>query len=195
MPDGAAAVWRTHDGGDNWIRGDIGLPQHDAYLGVLREAMARDDLEPVGRLLRDEHRAPVRLVRRRGELGPDRDDAAPDLVGRRGQDRRLSASMAHVILPRSLAAILPGLPRRAEVEGATVAEVVAALDASWPGVADRLLEPDRPSGSTSTSSSMASGPSWRPRCHRARRCTSSRRSRAAERRSSGPTGRRTIATT
>jgi molybdopterin synthase sulfur carrier subunit len=49
--------------------------------------------------------------------------------------------MALVILPRSLAAILPGLPRRASVDGATVAEVVAALDASWPGVADRLLEP------------------------------------------------------
>ena len=49
--------------------------------------------------------------------------------------------MAHVILPRSLAAILPGLPRRAEVDGATVADVVAALDASWPGVADRILEP------------------------------------------------------
>jgi hypothetical protein len=48
MPNAAAAVWRTHDGGDNWIRGDIGLPQHDAYLGVLREAMACDDLEPVG---------------------------------------------------------------------------------------------------------------------------------------------------
>jgi molybdopterin converting factor small subunit len=49
--------------------------------------------------------------------------------------------VAHVILPRSLAAILPGLPRRATVDGATVAEVVAALDAAWPGVADRLLEP------------------------------------------------------
>lgn len=48
--------------------------------------------------------------------------------------------MAVVILPRSLAAILPGLPRRATVDGATVAEVVAALDASWPGVADRILE-------------------------------------------------------
>jgi photosystem II stability/assembly factor-like uncharacterized protein len=48
MPDGAAAVWRTHDGGDLWIRGDIGLPQRDAYLGVLREAMSRDDLDPVG---------------------------------------------------------------------------------------------------------------------------------------------------
>jgi molybdopterin converting factor small subunit len=49
--------------------------------------------------------------------------------------------MVHVILPRSLAAILPGLPRRTEIDGATVAEVLAALDASWPGVADRLLEP------------------------------------------------------
>lgn len=48
MPDGSAAVWRTHDGGDNWIRGHAGLPQHDTYQAVLREAMARDDLEPVG---------------------------------------------------------------------------------------------------------------------------------------------------
>ncbi|MBF6606652.1 MAG: exo-alpha-sialidase [Chloroflexi bacterium] len=48
MPDGAAAVWRTIDGGDTWLRGDAGLPQRDAYLGVLREAMAHDELEPVG---------------------------------------------------------------------------------------------------------------------------------------------------
>jgi hypothetical protein len=48
MPDASAAVWRTHDGGDTWIRGEDGLPQHDAYLGVLREAMARDELDPVG---------------------------------------------------------------------------------------------------------------------------------------------------
>jgi photosystem II stability/assembly factor-like uncharacterized protein len=48
MPDGAAAVWRTQDGGDSWTRTDRGLPQRDAYLGVLREAMARDDLDPVG---------------------------------------------------------------------------------------------------------------------------------------------------
>jgi photosystem II stability/assembly factor-like uncharacterized protein len=48
MPEGHAAVWRTNDGGDSWIRGDDGLPQHDAYVGVLREAMAIDRLEPVG---------------------------------------------------------------------------------------------------------------------------------------------------
>ena len=48
MPGGSAAVWRTHDGGDHWIRGDAGLPQANAYQGVLREAMARDDHDPVG---------------------------------------------------------------------------------------------------------------------------------------------------
>jgi photosystem II stability/assembly factor-like uncharacterized protein len=48
MPDGHAAVWRTNDGGDSWIRSDDGLPKHDAYVGVLREAMAVDRLDPVG---------------------------------------------------------------------------------------------------------------------------------------------------
>ena len=48
MPDASAAVWRTHDGGDSWIRSGEGLPQRDAYVGVLREAMAVDRLEPVG---------------------------------------------------------------------------------------------------------------------------------------------------
>ena len=48
MVDGHAAVWRTHDGGDSWIRSDDGLPKHDAYVGVLREAMAVDQLDPVG---------------------------------------------------------------------------------------------------------------------------------------------------
>lgn len=48
--------------------------------------------------------------------------------------------MATVILPRSLALIVPDLPHRADVAGTTIAEVVAALDASWPGTADRLLD-------------------------------------------------------
>ena len=48
MPNGAAAVWRTDDGGDSWTRGDAGLPQENAWFNVLREAMGRDDLDPVG---------------------------------------------------------------------------------------------------------------------------------------------------
>ena len=48
MPDAQAAVWRTRDRGTTWTRSDGGLPTHDAYLSVLREAMARDTLDPVG---------------------------------------------------------------------------------------------------------------------------------------------------
>jgi len=48
MPQGHAAVWQTSDGGDSWARRDAGLPTENAYLGVLREAMAVDRLDPVG---------------------------------------------------------------------------------------------------------------------------------------------------
>ncbi len=42
MPEGRAAVWRTRDAGSSWERLDRGLPQENAYLGVLREGMAID---------------------------------------------------------------------------------------------------------------------------------------------------------
>ena len=48
MPGGQAAVWRTNDGGSTWQRSADGLPQDHAYVGVLREAMAVDRLDPVG---------------------------------------------------------------------------------------------------------------------------------------------------
>ena len=48
MPEASAAVWRTHDRGATWLRAGDGLPQENAYFGVLREAMARDTLDPVG---------------------------------------------------------------------------------------------------------------------------------------------------
>ena len=47
--------------------------------------------------------------------------------------------MATVVLPRSLVALFPGAERRTLVAGATVAEVVAALDGRIPGLADRIL--------------------------------------------------------
>ena len=47
-PDGSLGVWRTRDGGDTWARHGDGLPQHNAFVGVLREAMAVDRLDPVG---------------------------------------------------------------------------------------------------------------------------------------------------
>ncbi len=48
VPDASAAVWQTRDRGATWERQAAGLPQEDAYLGVLREAMAIDRLEPAG---------------------------------------------------------------------------------------------------------------------------------------------------
>ena len=48
MPDGAAAVWRTRDGGSSWERLSKGLPQQGAFLGVLREGMAGDRQDDPG---------------------------------------------------------------------------------------------------------------------------------------------------
>jgi photosystem II stability/assembly factor-like uncharacterized protein len=48
MPDGSAAVWRTRDAGATWQRLDDGLPQQEAYVGVLREGMAIDEHELPG---------------------------------------------------------------------------------------------------------------------------------------------------
>jgi photosystem II stability/assembly factor-like uncharacterized protein len=42
MPEGKAAVWRTKDAGSSWHRLSEGLPQDEAYLGVLRGAMTFD---------------------------------------------------------------------------------------------------------------------------------------------------------
>ena len=48
MPDGQAAVWRTRDAGSSWQKLDRGLPQDDAHVGVLREAMAIDSNDTPG---------------------------------------------------------------------------------------------------------------------------------------------------
>ena len=49
--------------------------------------------------------------------------------------------MPEVYLPSTLPPLFPGLPRKLEVEAATVGDVVTQLEASWPGMRDRLCEP------------------------------------------------------
>ena len=49
--------------------------------------------------------------------------------------------MAEVHVPKSLAALFPGLPRRVEVEGRDLAAILLALDARYPGLWERLCEP------------------------------------------------------
>jgi photosystem II stability/assembly factor-like uncharacterized protein len=48
MPDGKAAVWRTRDAGRSWEALRNGLPQENVFVGVLRQALATDTLEPAG---------------------------------------------------------------------------------------------------------------------------------------------------
>ena len=48
MPDGKAAVWRTADGGKTWSAQRNGLPQENVFCGVLRQALATDELDPAG---------------------------------------------------------------------------------------------------------------------------------------------------
>lgn len=48
VPDAKAAVWRTRDAGQSWEALRSGLPQENVYFGVLRQAMATDNLESAG---------------------------------------------------------------------------------------------------------------------------------------------------
>jgi photosystem II stability/assembly factor-like uncharacterized protein len=47
-PDGKLAVWRTRDSGESWQALRNGLPQQNAFVCVLRQAMATDRLDPTG---------------------------------------------------------------------------------------------------------------------------------------------------
>ncbi|MFL6246786.1 MAG: WD40/YVTN/BNR-like repeat-containing protein [Thermoanaerobaculia bacterium] len=47
-PEGKLRVYRTRDAGATWEPMTNGLPQHDAYETVLRDAMAADTLDPAG---------------------------------------------------------------------------------------------------------------------------------------------------
>ena len=133
VPDGKPAVWRTHDRGASWIRADDGLPPRDAYLTVLREAMARDTLDPVG----------VTFGTETGQLWHSADEGrswrmitdapARDLGGRGRRPRRLTRAMATVLLPRSLLALFPGVERRHEVAGTTVGESPGRARRGRPG--------------------------------------------------------------
>ncbi len=66
--------------------------------------------------------------------------------------------MATVLLPRSLLALFPGVDKRNEVAGGTVGELISGLDASVPGLRDRLVEAGPRLRRTSTCSWTASRP-------------------------------------
>ena len=47
--------------------------------------------------------------------------------------------MTDVRLPGTLTPLFPGLPRRLEIEAATVLGAIDELEAQWPGLRDRLV--------------------------------------------------------
>ena len=49
--------------------------------------------------------------------------------------------MADLHLPSTLTPLFAGLPRRVDVDAATVREAIDHLDKEWPGLRDRLCEP------------------------------------------------------
>jgi molybdopterin converting factor small subunit len=49
--------------------------------------------------------------------------------------------MADLHLPTTLPPLFHGLPRRLEIDAATVAEAIERLEERWPGLRDRLCEP------------------------------------------------------
>jgi sulfur-carrier protein len=48
--------------------------------------------------------------------------------------------VADVRLPGTLTPLFPGLPRRVEVEAATVLAAIDSLETQWPGLRDRIFE-------------------------------------------------------
>jgi sulfur-carrier protein len=48
--------------------------------------------------------------------------------------------MAELHLPGTLTPLFPGLPRRVEVEAATVLAAIDSLETRWPGLRDRIVE-------------------------------------------------------
>jgi sulfur-carrier protein len=47
--------------------------------------------------------------------------------------------MADVRLPGTLSPLFPGLPRRLEIDAATVLGAIDRIDEQWPGLRDRLV--------------------------------------------------------
>ena len=72
-------------------------------------------------------------------LERDRELPARDLVGR-GRGHRL---MADIHLPPTLLPLFADLPRRLDLEAATVDEAIDRLDERWPGIARPAVRPER----------------------------------------------------
>ena len=137
MPDGSAAVWRTRDAGSTWQR--LATVCHSTTrTSACCEKGWRSTRTTCPASISARARAAVCECRRGRELERDRELPARHHVGR-GGDRRVA--MAELYLPSTLPSLFAGLPRRLDIDAATVDEVLDRLDEQWPGLRDRLCEP------------------------------------------------------
>lgn len=58
--------------------------------------------------------------------------------------------MAEIHLPPTLPRTFAGLPRRLELDAASVGEAIDLLEARWPGLRDRICEPATAAGGQRT---------------------------------------------
>ena len=68
---------------------------------------------------------------RSAEVGLDQGEASAS---------RADTSTVTVVLPRALLALFPDAPPELRVEARTVGDMIAELDARWPGMRDRLQD-------------------------------------------------------
>ena len=110
MPDGQAAVWRTQDAGSSWQRARNGLPQQDAFVGVLREGMAIDTYDAPGLYFGTS----TGQVFASADEGESWSEIASYLPAISSVEVAILDSMAEVYLPSTLPPLFPGLPRRVD---------------------------------------------------------------------------------
>ena len=155
MPDGQAAVWRTRDAGESWQRLDDGLPAARTRSSACSaRAMAIDSYESPG-LYFGTSTGQVFASADEGESWSEIASYLPAISSVEVAIARLA--MAEVYLPSTLTPLFPGLPRRLELDAATVGEAIDQLNDAGPASATVSASPARRSGRTSTSTSTASG--------------------------------------
>lgn len=66
--------------------------------------------------------------------------ASPQTTAMPDDSPALTQPLVAVTLPTLLVRLFPGSVRRLELSASTVAEVIDALDARWPGMRDRLCD-------------------------------------------------------
>ena len=113
-----------------------GLPQENAFLTVLRQAMAVDQLDA-----RPLFRHPYRALFASADEG-DRWARSPATCRRSARSRsRYSTDWRTSSFPETLTPLFPGLPRRVDVDAATVRAAIDRSTTQWPGLRDRICEP------------------------------------------------------